>query len=269
MIALLSTLALAQDSTEPVPVPVPAPVPEAAPEPAPEPVAEPAPAPEPVPVPVPVPPPVDPGPVYMGSVPAPPPRDPPRVELSAEIGALNNSDVAYDLFSSGDAMPSYGFKAGYRLAERVAAVASWGLVRHGQTLIVGASDDDGDFEDETDAFVAALIGHELTLGAKADVSIEDVLLPYVSTQGLVMIAEMRFDDEPTDRDNPGQVSASAMTGGFLATAGAELRFPPRSPVAAAWYLEMGYGWLARASFGELGTMKPTGFAVRSGVGVRF
>jgi hypothetical protein len=114
-----------------------------------------------------------------------------------------------------------------------------------------------------------MVAHELTLGAKADASIGDVLLPYVSTQGLVMITQMRLDDAPDDRSNPGQVAAAGMTGGFLATAGVEVRVPPGSPVMGAWYVELGYGWLARAGFGDLGTMKPGGLAVRSGVGVRF
>jgi hypothetical protein len=243
MIALLSTLAHGQ---EPVPEP------------------EPAPAPAPPPV-------VEPGPAATGPVrPERAPDDYARFELSAELGALNNSDPTWDLFSSGNAMPSYGVKAGYRLSERVAAVGSWNLVRHGAFVTVVGSDTDGDFSDDADSFVAALTGHELTLGAKADLSLGDVdvLLPYVSTQGLVLIADMRFDDEPDDRDNPGQVVASAMTGGFLATAGAEIRWPPQSPVAVAWYLEGGYGWLARASFGEVGTMKPGGFAIRSGLGIR-
>lgn len=193
--------------------------------------------------------------------------DHPRFELSAELGTLANPDRTWDLFSSRDAMWSWGVKAGARLSPRIAAITSWNLARRG-SFVTMETDTDGDFEDDTTSFVAAMSAHELTLGAKADVSVGDVFLPYVSAQGLAMIAQMRLDDDPSDRSNPGQLQATGLTGGFLATAGAELRLPSRSRVTAAWYAELGYGWLARASFGDFGTMKPGGLAVRSGIGLR-
>ncbi|MCA9488286.1 MAG: hypothetical protein KC621_00120 [Myxococcales bacterium] len=196
----------------------------------------------------------------------------PVLEVSAQLGSLGNSDPAYDVFGNGNGMPTWGLRAGVRLHERVAAQLSWDLSRRGATVhgpsAVSGGADFTTYGDST-SYVAAIVAHQVRLGAKVDVPIAGVLLPYASAAGVLMPLWVRFDDDPADEHSPGQVSETGTSFGLDLLGGVELRIPPKAPVQVAWYLEMGHGFRTRASLGDLGTMRPGGFTANSGIGVRF
>ena len=200
-----------------------------------------------------------------------PAAEAPRLELSAQLGTLGNTDPAYDQFATGDGMPTYGLRMGWRLPERVAAQLSWDFTRRGATVhgtsAVGGS---ADFTTTDDTlYVSTIVAHQVRLGAKADLSLGGVLLPYVSAAGVLMPLWIRFDDDPADEHSPGQVSVLGTSFGVDLLGGVELRLPPRKPVQLAWYLEMGEGFRSRASLGDTGDMRPGGFTANSGLGLRF
>jgi hypothetical protein len=273
MIALYATLALGQEPAEPVPAPpAEAPPAEAPPvEEAPaEVVAAEAPPPEPVAAEQ-----LPAVPEASASLPAQeaelyePPIFPRRVGLDVRYGWLNNSDPAYDLFASHDGMISFGFAASYRLARNLVAVASWHHVRQGAEVHLDSVDTSMDFQEQSQSFRAALLAHELALGARLDVPIEDLFFPYVTVAGELIPTRARLDDVPDQHDNPTQVQASALHMGGLLTGGAELRLSPEGRVQLALNTELGYAWLTRSELGELGEMKPGGFVARLGAGLRF
>jgi hypothetical protein len=198
-----------------------------------------------------------------------PPVYPRRFGLDIRYGWLNNTDPAYDLFASHDGMISFGFAGSYRLARNLVVVGSWHHVRQGAEVYVGGTDTTLDFQPQNQSFRAALLAHEVALGARVDVPIEDLFFPYVSVVGELMPSRARLDDVPDRRDNPTQVQASALHMGGLVTGGAELRLVPEARVQLALSLELGYAWLTRDEIGELGEMKPGGFVSRLGAGIRF
>jgi hypothetical protein len=259
MIALCASLAWGQE--------VPAPPSE---EPVTEAVAEEAPPPEPVPAEQ-----LPEVPEASESLPAQeaelyaPPVYPRRFGVDVRYGWLNNSDPAYDLFASHNGMVSFGFAASARLVRNLVAVASWHHVRQGADVYVQTPDTTLDFEPQTQSFRAALLAHELALGARVDVPVDDLFFPYLSASGELMLSRARLDDVTDHRDNPTQVQASTMHMGGLFTGGTELRIAPEGPVQLALGLELGYAWLTRSELGELGEMKPGGFVARLGAGLRF
>ncbi|MCB9689633.1 MAG: hypothetical protein H6735_31640 [Alphaproteobacteria bacterium] len=196
----------------------------------------------------------------------------PVLELSAQLGSLGNTDPAYDVFGGGDGMPTWGFRLGARLHERVAAQLSWDLCRRGAWVeapsAVSGGADFTTYGDST-SYVAAIVAHQVRLGLKADVPLAGVVLPYASAAAVLMPLWVRFDDDPEDEHSPGQVSVTGTSFGMDLLGGVELRIPPKAPVQLAWYLEMGEGFRTRASLDDLGTMRPGGFTANSGIGVRF
>ena len=190
-------------------------------------------------------------------------------ELSFEFGSLHNDDSSYALFSSEESMPSIGMRAGFAFHDRLSARLGWQHVRQGADVSVG--------EEQSDSHISsAFYGDELSLGVRADVPLGDFVLPYVSVDGLGFRAKVRFDDDATDEDSPGQVEETAFAPGALAMGGAELRIPigrlyptSKAELALGLNLEVGYALVGQLDFGDLGQMKPGGLAVRSGVGIRF
>jgi hypothetical protein len=198
-------------------------------------------------------------------------------EISLELGNLHNGDTAFDLFSRNDVMPSRGVRAGVAVHDRVAVMAGWHRVRRGAAV----------YSADEYLFNAAYFANEWTVGVKADVELAPWLLPYVKADAMLYQATMRFDDQPNDRDNAGQVQASALAPGGLFLGGAEIRIPKESaPFTLAWHIEAGYGIVAshaytgvnavgtddRGGFADdasVGEMAPHGFALRSGLGIRF
>lgn len=196
----------------------------------------------------------------------------PVLEVSAQLGTLGNTDPAYDVFGGGDGMPTWGLRAGLRLHERVAAQLSWDLSRRGAWVSSPSAVSGGsDFTTygDTASYVAAIVAHQVRLGAKVDVPIAKVILPYASAAGVLMPLWVRFDDDPEDEHSPGQVSALGTSVGLDLLGGIELRIPPKAPFQVGWYLEMGHGFRTRATLADLGTMRPGGFTANSGIGVRF
>lgn len=213
-------------------------------------------------------------------VPEPPSReDPLPFGVNVEFGWLNNSSPAYDVLAETNGMMSFGLSGGARFARNLVAVGGWHQVRQGAEVYAGGgystysyastSTADADFESQQLVFRSSVVSNELTLGLRADIPAEDIVFPYVSAQGMLMSSVIRLDDEPKDRRNPTQVKESAMHLGGLLTGGLELRIPPESRVQTSLSAELGYCYLSRASFGDLGDMRPGGFVARLGWGVRF
>ncbi len=191
-------------------------------------------------------------------------------EVSLELGGLYNGDDAYTLFDSTRMMPSRGVRLGYRVHDRLVVVGGWHRVRRGAEVTLGTDDTDADFDNERRVFVAAYFADEFTVGPRIDVAISDILYPYALGQVMVMRGVMKLDDQPNIDTHSGQIRESGISPGLLGVAGVEVRLPDVSaPVRIALHIEAGYGWLGRASYGDFGRMKPGGFAIRSGLGLRF
>jgi hypothetical protein len=182
-------------------------------------------------------------------------------EASFELGNLHNGDDAYNVFSERAGMPSVGGRVGLALTERLAARAGWHHVAQGADVFIG---------EEEAHLASAFTAEEVTLGVRADVSLGDFLLPYVAIDGLALLAKARLDDDPSDENSPGQVQERAFAPGALAMGGLEVRIPKENaPFTVAFQIEAGYALVGELDLGNLGTMKPGGFAIRSGLGLRF
>jgi hypothetical protein len=249
MIALIvSSAAWAQD----MPAPETTPTPEAAPVAQPAPAVEPAPAAQPPPA----------------AAPAEPRREKLlRYGFDVQLGSMANSDPAWDFFGGQTAMPSFGLAASARVHPNLAIVGAWHYVRKGSVIVAnGGTDTDAP---DIGGFTAAYFAHEISAGVRGDVAFDDVFLPFLKVQGLLLTSLVKLDDDPDVNDNPGQEEFSGASPGFLTTAGFEVRLPPYEPVQIGLEIEAGYGWLAATDLDELGEMKAGGFVIRTGVGVRF
>jgi len=179
-------------------------------------------------------------------------------EISVGLGLFSNHDPAFDLFSRHDAMASPGVRVGYALNDHVSFVLGWHHVRRGNRVLVP----DGDFQ-------AVFTGDAVTLGPKVGTPLTDWLFPYVTAQAVAFRGVIQLDDDPMRPGNPGQLVESALTPGVIGLGGLELRVPVGHDLAGAVHVEAGYEWLARGSYGDFGTLRPGGFTLRSGVGLRF
>lgn len=183
----------------------------------------------------------------------------PEIALGVEIGHLHNGDPSFDAFSDSNALPSRGFKAGVQVADPLAVVVGWHHISRGAT-IYGAGPD----------IATAYQANEWTLGAKLEHGFTSWFYPYVSVSGMVLEGTMRLDDEPYEDDNPNELQAHGLSPGAMATAGMEFRMPLGSyPVQLTYWLDGGGALLARGTYGNFGDMKPGGFTLHTGVGVRF
>ncbi len=180
--------------------------------------------------------------------------------LDTFVATTTVSDRAWRTFSDNEAMPAYGFRLGWRPVPRVSLDVGWGAVRR------GASVDVGDFSGPS---VAAATAHQVTLGGRVDASIADTLLPSLAVNGVVLPMSWRFDSAPDVKDDPTQVRVSGLPLGVELLAGAELRIPPQELVALAGWLQLGGAVYTRATFGDVGTLRPGGFVARGGIGLRF
>lgn len=189
-------------------------------------------------------------------------------EINVEAGWLGSPTDAWETFSDAGVYGSGGLRIGYALHPNLAVIAGW---QHGETgMSVVSYDATNDYYDEEFAFQTGFTGNQVTLGVKADTRITAWLRPYVTVQGDLLLATARFDDDPSQDDNPGQIAVHGFTGGVLATGG--LDFPielGHSGVAVAPYAEFGYGWLAPMQLGTMGEVAMRGFTGRTGIGFRF
>ncbi len=191
-------------------------------------------------------------------------------EIDLEVGWLGSGDTTFNRVSDADLLPSYGLRAGLKVHDRVAIIAGW---QHSQTgSDIRTNGEDSDYYDggSSSSFRAAYFGDLVSVGAKADVRVNDYFYPYLTAQGAVQLGTVRLDDNADNDQNLGQVQQSGATGGFLAAIGAEVPVQlGTSGIALAPYLEVGYGWLAPMGLEELGALKLGGFTGRAGFGVRF
>ncbi|MBT3223407.1 MAG: hypothetical protein HN348_30415 [Proteobacteria bacterium] len=187
-------------------------------------------------------------------------------ELSFEMGTLHNGDENYDLFSGNNAIPTRGLRFGVAVHENVAVTAGWQHGARGSDIYLP------DSEGGESIMTAAFFADEFTLGVKADYNIADIFFPYVKVDAMLFRGVMKFDDDPNDRFSPGQVQVAGLAPGGLAMGGFEIAVPNKSrkvPLTVAVHLEAGYGLVSRLNFGDYGQMKPGGFALRGGIGLRY
>ncbi len=190
-------------------------------------------------------------------------------EVDLEVGWLGSSDASFNRVSDTDLLPSYGLRVGLKVHERVAVVAGW---QHSQTGARISSGDDSYYYDGggNSSFTAAYFGEMLSVGAKADVRVNDYFYPYLTAQGALVVGTVRLDDDSGADDNLGQRKQGGTTGGGLLAIGAEVPVAlGSSGIALAPYLEVGYGLLAPMALEDLGALKLGGFTGRAGFGVRF
>lgn len=182
-------------------------------------------------------------------------------ELSVDVGTLLARDAGWDAFSDSDVLPQFGVRAGVRVHDRVAAIATWQYSRHG-----------ADYHANNQRVArAAFFGNEIGLGAKADLSFADFFLPYASASAVGLVGHARFDDRPNDDDNIGQIAETALSFGGRGMLGMELRLPREHQpgFTVGGYLEGGYTWLTDTQFEQFGDVTFRGFTFRTGIGVRY
>jgi hypothetical protein len=189
-------------------------------------------------------------------------------EVSFEVGWIGAHDRAWDVFAGGDAYGTFGLRVGKEIHPRVAIVAGW---QHGNVGSDVYTDGDTSYYDDgyDSGFRAAFYGDQVTLGAKADVELLPWLHPYATAQGIGARAMVRFDDDLEDDENPTQVQRVGLSGGIYAAGGLDFPIRVKGDVAIAPYMEYGYGLIAPIHFGDVGQLGFSGFAGRTGVGVRF
>lgn len=195
----------------------------------------------------------------------------PRLGLMAEIGSVRNGDENYQLFADTNGMFGWGARAVVRPASRLEVRLGYHNVRRGATVTVGGyeSTTDYDYYANRGNLQSAFFGHGLTAGLRVDAAIVDTLYPYAAVEGVGWLVNVKFDDDPTIRDNPGQVSEIGFAPGAGMVGGFELRAPPRNAIQMSLHVEVGYTLLANLDLGTFGTMQAGGLTIRSGAGVRF
>ena len=185
-------------------------------------------------------------------------------EVSVEGGAVGIGADSFATVAPGRAMPTWGIRGGYAVHDRVALFGSLHTGQRGQRLIIGA---------DTDAMRTAYNATTLTLGAKVDYTVEEILAPYASAGLLLHHGLLRLDDDPSRRDNPGQVMSSAASFGGTIMVGTDFRFLPGEDIQPAIHIEVGWqGVLSHDYLVDGETVMPLGYSgpvAHAGVGVRF
>ncbi len=196
----------------------------------------------------------------------------PRFEAAVEYSTLAIFDPAFDLFSGfSETLAGGGLKVGYRVHDRVTVLASYHRASRGAevtSLDSGDTPYDYGYGDEF-AMVAAFSSDQFALGPRVDVGIADVLFPYVTAQALVVRGLGRLDEDPEVNNNLNQIRGAGLGAGVLGAGGLQVRVPRNAVVQLAVHLELGYGWVSPIELGDLGRVRPRGFATRGGLGVVF
>lgn len=181
-------------------------------------------------------------------------------ELSVELGSTHAPDDGYALFSSRNAMGSWGARLGFGLSDRTSLLVDWQHSSPGGE--VATSDDTVDFQ-------AALTVDQLAVGPRVGVPIDNVM-PYLTVQAVGMRGRVRFDGDPDSTDDLDEWKDSALTGGGLAMGGAQVVVgEPERAVRLSGHLEMGYGYALPLDYGDFGSISFHGFALRGGAGIVF
>jgi len=168
----------------------------------------------------------------------------------------------YALFSGERYMLGLGARAQVAVHDRVQLLATWQHSQRGASIRVFNSD----VEDIEHEVHSALTVDQFGLGARADVGAYDqVLFPYALGQVMLWRGMVRLDDDPDTATNANQLRKSGFAAGIVMMAGVEIRVPEQG---FAFYGELGHHWIDRASFGDLGTIRPRGFIHRLGIAYR-
>ncbi len=182
-------------------------------------------------------------------------------EISLQYGLTTAPDASWEIFSKAPVMSRYGLRLGLELHPRITGLLGYSFLRNGR---------DWYEPDGTLAARAAFLGHELTLGAKADLPLTERLHPYVTLEGLVLQASWRFDDDPTTPDNLGQMRGSDTSYGLQGALGLEFLVPEAfEPIDVAVYAEGGYAWIGEMVVCPVGNLSARGGRVNAGVSLRF
>jgi hypothetical protein len=181
-------------------------------------------------------------------------------EASFEISTLQVADDNFDLFSSRGAIVTPGLRLGVAVHERVTLVAGW---HHGRT--------GGELRGPSDEFLlhTALFTHQYSLGVKATLPVDYVVVPYATLQGTLFHAVARFDDAPRVWDSPGQLTRVGLAPGGSLTGGAEINIPVDWAAKPKLHIEAGYGLFSGANFEDIGSLRPGGYTIRAGMGASF
>lgn len=181
-------------------------------------------------------------------------------ELSLELGSTHAPDDGYALFSSANAMGSWGARLGFGLTDRTSLLVDW--QHSGTGGDVTTSGDTGDFQ-------SALTVDQLSVGPRFGVPIQNVM-PYATVQAVGMRGRVRLDGDPSSTDDLDEWKDSSLTGGGLAMGGAQIVVgQPEQAVRFSGHLEMGYGYALPLDFGDFGSISFHGFALRGGAGIVF
>lgn len=182
-------------------------------------------------------------------------------EVVFSVGSLTTTDVGWTQFSN-NATPTYfSLRAATPLSERLSAVVDYRPQYKGVALADGFS-----------ITRTAYTQHLGALGFKANLPIHsDIpLVPYGVVEGVMMLGLMKLDDDRTDRDNPNQVRANAVTAGGYGAIGID-GVAPRGDfrVGFVGHIELGYLVHGPMDMGAVGTLRPQGVVFRVGAGLRF
>ena len=181
-------------------------------------------------------------------------------EVSVELGSIHAPDDGYDLFSSRNAMGSWGARLGFGLGDRTSLLVDWQHSNKGGAVATAA--------DETE-FQAALTVDQLAVGPRVGVHFGQVM-PYATVQALGMRGRVRLDGDPDSTDDLDEWKDSALTGGGLAMGGVQVVVgEPDRALRLSGHLEAGYQYAAPLDFGDFGSLSFHGFALRGGAGIVF
>lgn len=182
-------------------------------------------------------------------------------EVSVELGSTHAPDDGYDLFSSRNAMGSWGARVGFGLTDRIALLVDWQHSGKGGAVTTGAEDAE---------FQAALTVDQISVGPRVGVHIGDWVMPYATVQATGMRGRVRLDGDPDSTDDLDEWKDSALTGGGLAMGGVQVVLgEPERALRLSGHLEAGYGYAAPLDFEDYGSLSFHGFALRGGAGIVF
>jgi hypothetical protein len=181
-------------------------------------------------------------------------------EVSVELGSTHAPDDGYALFSSRDAMGSWGARVGFGLTERTSVLVDWQHSNKGGAVVT--EDADADFQ-------AALTVDQLSVGPRVGMPIRNVM-PYATLQAVGMRGRVRLDGDPDSTDDVDEWKDSALSVGGLGMGGVQVVVgEPERAVRFSGHVEAGYGYAAPLDFGDFGSLSFHGFALRGGAGIVF
>ena len=194
-------------------------------------------------------------------------------EISAEVGRLDVAKGGYELFGSEYGITTMGVRLQYIKNQNLSFNASYhrwvdgGRVQFGDYYYEDTEISGGPGVDE--GFHTGFWGNLVGLGVRGGVDLWGWLSPYGTVELRGMRVTARFDDDPSQDDNPNQITLHGASVGFAAAAGLSLRIPSTRGFTVSHYTEFGYEAMTPLSLGTAGDIAFRGLHIRSGLGVRF